>query len=81
MKTIIQFPHPGSEHNAKTGTKWNTGAHKRKYLKVAGSYLKNLSSKPIDDTVYFWGEWEAPSIIAPIAGNTCLLYTSDAADE
>jgi|JFJP01.1.fsa_nt_gi hypothetical protein len=65
MKSIIQFPHPGGEHNAKTGIKWNTSSHKRKYLKVEGSYLKNLSSKPIDGTVYFWGEWEAPSKATP----------------
>ena len=68
MKTIIQFPHPGGEHNNKTGTKWNTGSHKRKYLKVKGSYLKTLSSKPIKDTVYFWGEWEAQSHVTPISG-------------
>jgi len=72
-KTIIQFPHPGGEHTAKSGTKWNTSCHKRKYMKVKGSYLKNLSSKPIDDTVYFWGEWEAPSCVTPIVGNTSPL--------
>jgi len=70
MKTIIQFPHPGREHTAKSGTKWNTSIHKRKYMKVKGLYLKNLSSKPIDDTVYFWGEWEASSSVTPIVGNT-----------
>jgi hypothetical protein len=68
-KTIIQFPHPGGQHTAKSGTKWNTGIHKRKYLKVKGSYLKRLESKPINATVCFWGEWEAPSLVKSIKSN------------
>ena len=28
-----------------------------------------LSTKPIEDIVYFWGEWEAPSTATPIMGN------------
>ena len=69
MSSIIQFPHPGSEHNNKTGTKWNTGKHKRKFLKENGYYLTALSTKPIKGIVYFWGEWEAPSIVTTIPGN------------
>lgn len=68
MKIIVQFPHPGSEHSSKTGVIWNSGDHKRKYMEVKGSYLKDdPSSKPIDDTVYFWGEWEAESHVTPIS--------------
>ncbi len=66
MKTIIQFPHPGVEHSSKNGAKWNSGFHKRKYLKIEGTYLKDISSKPIDDTIFFWGEWEAQSHVLPI---------------
>lgn len=61
MKSIIQFPHPGAEHTLDSGQVWNSSAHKRKYLKVNGSYLKDLSSMPIEEVVYFWGEWEAQS--------------------
>lgn len=64
MARIIQFIHPGGEHNAKTGVNWNTSSHKRKFLKVKGSYLNNIDSQtPIEDTIYFWGEWEAQSFI------------------
>lgn len=76
MSSIIQFPHPGSEHNDKTGTKWNTGNHKRKFLKENGCYLKELSTKPIEDTVYFWGEWEAPSTVKTIPDNKSPLPRS-----
>jgi len=69
MKTIIQFPHPGGEHDNKSGVIWNNGVHKRKYMKIKGTYLQNLESKPIENTLYFWGEWEAPSTVTVIAGN------------
>jgi hypothetical protein len=67
MKSIIQFPHPGGEHNVKSGTKWNIGNHKRKYLKISGSYLEKTTSLPLEDLVYFWGEWESQSSITPIS--------------
>ena len=76
MSSIIQFPHPGSEHNKKTGTKWNTGKHKRKFLKENGCYLTALSTKPIEDIVYFWGEWEAPSTVKTIPDNKSPLPRS-----
>ena len=69
MKAIIQFPHPGSEHTAKTGQEWNTGSHHRKYMKVNGDYLETLNLKPKKDNVYFWGEWEAQSKILYSADN------------
>ena len=67
MNTIIQFLHPGSEHDDKSGKNWNTGNHKRKYLKANGSYLQDISSKPLNGTLYFWGEWEAQSKVTTIA--------------
>lgn len=69
MSRIIQFLHPGKEHNNITGTVWNCGNHKRKFLRKKGSYLKDLTTKPIDDIVYFWGEWEAPSKVTPTKQN------------
>jgi len=61
MKSIIQFLHPGKEHSINSGEIWNVSSHKRKYLKLKGSYVFDLSLMPIDDTVCFWGEWEAQS--------------------
>jgi hypothetical protein len=59
---VIQFIHPGSEHTCMTGSIWNTGAHKRKYLELSGNYLTDLSSEPLfAEKLYFWGEWEAQS--------------------
>lgn len=69
MSTIIQFMHPGTEHSISSGTNWNTGDHKRKYLKIQGEYLDNFLIKPKCDTVYFWGEWEAQSEATPIDNN------------
>jgi hypothetical protein len=59
---IIQFIHPGSEHNCNTGSNWNTGTHRRKYLELAGKYLTALDTDPkTAENLYFWGEWEAQS--------------------
>lgn len=69
MTRIIQFPHPGSEHNEKTGSAWNKGSHKRKYIKFKGSYLDDLLSEPINNDIYFWGEWEAQSQCIQIERN------------
>jgi hypothetical protein len=59
---IIQFIHPGTEHTCNTGSNWNTGTHRRKYLELAGKYLTALDTDPIAaEKLYFWGEWEAQS--------------------
>ena len=44
MPSFVQFPHPGSEHTprpARLGTvmPWNTGDHRRKFLRAHGSCL------------------------------------------
>ena len=60
---IVQFPHPGAEHNAKHKQPifpWNTGKHHRKYMRVPGSYV-DASGELVHAPVSFWGEWEAPS--------------------
>jgi len=66
MNQVIQFIHPGGEHNINTGEIWNKGSHKRKYLKVSGDYLQDISTKPLHGNVYFWGEWEAQSKVTKI---------------
>ena len=66
---IIQFIHPGHEHTPVTGVHWNNGEHRRKYLQVTGQYLENLDMHPQNDLLYFWGEWEAQSLVTTIAGN------------
>lgn len=63
MSKVIQFFHPGGEHSKKSGSEWNTGNHKRKYLKVQGSYLNSVNQKQQSKNLYFWGEWEAQSNI------------------
>ena len=73
MPSIIQFPHPGGEHTEKSGTVWNKGNHKRKYIKIKGSYLDDLLAEPITNIIYFWGEWEAQSKCIHIDGNNSPL--------
>ena len=60
---IVQFPHPGAEHNAKHKQPifpWNTGKHHRKFMRVPASYM-DASGSMVHAPVSFWGEWEAPS--------------------
>lgn len=56
-KRFVQFMHPGGEHSLKTGTKWNMGSHKRKFVRNPGKYLDNGQEK--DGLLQFWTEWEA----------------------
>ena len=60
---FVQFLHPGSEHtpdrNNQNYISWNQNAHKRKFMKNPGIYLKD-NSKITSDLV-FWGEWEPQS--------------------
>jgi hypothetical protein len=59
---IVQFPHPGREHNPKgaNAMDWNAGKHARKFLRSPGRYVARAGS--IDEgPLAFWGEWEPPS--------------------
>jgi len=58
--------HPGSEHSVLSGTEWNKGDHRRKYLTIGGDYLRDLNTVPQNDSLYFWGEWEAQSSLTTI---------------
>ncbi|MBU3659327.1 MAG: hypothetical protein FGM14_05640 [Flavobacteriales bacterium] len=60
MGKVIQFFHPGTEHNEDSGAKWHTGEHRRKFMKTKGSYV-NESKVLNSGDIYFWGEWEAQS--------------------
>jgi hypothetical protein len=60
---FVQFLHPGVEHDPKPKNgnfiPWNTGKHKRKFMKNPGQYLENNCPKNSD--LVFWGEWEPQS--------------------
>lgn len=60
---IVQFPHPGGEHQPKGDLMpWNTGGHRRKFLIAQGSYLDG-DDRLKEAELVFWGEWEPPSRI------------------
>jgi hypothetical protein len=61
---LVHFPHPGTEHNPGTVSRqpWNTGEHRRKFLRTSGRYVAANGSL-VEAQVAFWGEWEAPSYI------------------
>lgn len=63
MKQLIQFLHPGKEHTKESGIKWNTGAHRRKYIQSKGNYLTKDSKEPEFNQLFFWGEWEPQSTL------------------
>jgi hypothetical protein len=67
MPSIVQFAHPGAEHgpDEKNGNwkAWNTGTHRRKFLRCKGRYINPDESKQ-DGQLLFWGEWEPPSKVS-----------------
>jgi hypothetical protein len=70
---FVQFPHPGREHNPGRALRqpWNTGEHRRKFLRSNGRYVDGGDSTYVAPLV-FWGEWEPPSYIIecwPTAGS------------
>jgi hypothetical protein len=54
--------HPGLEANPDSDTtiSWNTGEHRRKFLKYGGDYLDENRKQHHGD-IMFWGEWEPES--------------------
>ncbi len=60
---VVQFIHPGGEHGPDPETpwlkRWNTGNHKRKFMRSSGRWLGD--DRPRDGELLFWGEWEPPS--------------------
>ena len=64
---IIQFPHPGNEHvyskvELASGLKnWNSNkCHARNFIRANGFYVDS-NGKLNQDSLTFWGEWEAPA--------------------
>lgn len=57
---FVQFIHPGGEHqpNSAAGRSWNTGPHKRTFLRQAGRYLAALNAEPVEADLMFWCEYE-----------------------
>lgn len=77
----VQLIHPGNEIEFKMGDEldnffevnneiirdWNRDrCHYRKLIKNTGIYLSNLNSRPVEDDLIFWGEWEGYSTFLPI---------------
>ncbi len=69
MPFVVQFPHPGPEHQPRppqvgTVMPWNRGPHKRKFLRASARYLVNGQAR--EGEVAFWGEWEAQSHVLEV---------------
>ncbi len=60
---FVQFIHPGAEHepDSPAGRQWNTGPHKRKFLRQAGRCLAALEAPAKTADLVFWGEYEPPT--------------------
>ena len=61
---VVQFIHPGQEHHPDApGIKsWNRGAHRRKFLRTAGTAL-DAGGQLHRGELLLWGEWEPPSTV------------------
>jgi len=68
---FIQFIHPGGEHipDNKKYKFWNTGKHKRNFMKNKGKYIKELKNTPRENDIVFWGEWEPESKVVRFIPN------------
>ena len=62
---VVQFPHPGGERIFRGGDRmpWNIGRHGRKFLRSAGRSVDSQGQAREVPSLFFWGEWEAPSRI------------------
>jgi len=62
---FVQFIHPGGEHipDNEEYKFWNTGNHRRKFIKNKGKYIKGLKDTPKEEDIVFWAEWEPESKI------------------
>jgi hypothetical protein len=69
---LVQFIHPGGEHEPDDGNEkhWNTGEHKRKFLRNRGQYVSgDAPDHLVTDDLLFWGEWEPESTVIRRIGN------------
>ena len=67
---IVQFTHPGIEHGpdqkGKDLKSWNTGGHRRKFMRAKGNYVASNGKLITGKEQLFWGEWEPPSKVAAL---------------
>ncbi len=62
---FVQFHHPGGEHEPDLPGErsWNTGPHRRKFMRVEGTWMAALGGEQQKGPVVFWGDWEPPSLV------------------
>ena len=62
---FVQFIHPGGEHepDSPAGRSWNTGAHRRKFLRHPGRCLSAIDAPSASAPLVFWAEYEPPSAL------------------
>jgi hypothetical protein len=60
---LVRLLHPGREHDRATGTAWNQGAHRRRFMEQHGRYVRD--GVAVDTALRFWGEWEPGAEILP----------------
>ena len=61
-RSFIQFHHPGTEHDLRSGSGWNTAenGHRRKFMRLDGRWLDDHDETQ-SGAMWAWGEWEAQS--------------------
>ncbi len=67
---FVQFIHPGGEHRPDRDDLkgWNSGPHRRKFLKSPGRYHDRTGTHEAE--LVFWGEWEPQSaVVARLNGS------------
>lgn len=76
----VQLIHPGGQKSTRSRSghvlmedgslyrTWNSDSHHyRKFLKVTGRYVLDLHNKQAShEELFLWGEWEGPSLAAPV---------------
>lgn len=61
-RCFVQFPHPGGEHDPRSGRVWNTTSrdHARKFMQFRGKWIDEGGITHTDN-LRAWGEWEPES--------------------
>jgi len=65
MARFVVIYHPGSHAKTTRPIAWQTGKHKRKFMRMSGLATNDPNIQPTKkDTLYFWGEYEPATIAA-----------------
>jgi hypothetical protein len=75
MNKIIQFLHPGAEHDSSSGMVLNSNNHRRKFMRLNGACVDS-NNEIHQEALYFWGEWEAQSELLKSNLNTSKNFPS-----